>query len=405
MGVESGAVDPTRRRATLGTGGAVHFVHDGLSDSLYVLFPLWAEAFGISHAQVGVLKMGFSGGLSAFQLPAGFLAERWGERVVLALGTVVAGLGFVLLGFAGGIIGLLLCLLLTGLASGVQHPLASSVVSRAYERGPRRAALGAYNFAGDLGKVAVPPLVAALAVTVGWRTGVLSYGLAVVAAGLAVYLLLRRFGAGGPAALATEMGEGHPPGGWGLRDRRGFATLSAIGVIDSAVRTPFLTFVPFLLIAKGAEVGAVGFALALIFAGGAAGKLLCGLAADRVGIVRTVVLTEIATGAGILLLVALPLGWALALLPLVGLALNGTSSVLYGTVGDFVDAERRSRAFGLFYTLGIGAGALAPVAFGVLSDYSGIETTLSVVGCVAFLTLPLCRILRPSLAAVGAERG
>jgi MFS family permease len=405
MGVEPGAVDPTRRRATLGTGGAVHFVHDGLSDSLYVLFPLWAEAFGISHAQVGVLKMAFSGGLSAFQLPAGFLAERWGERILLALGTAVAGLGFVFLGLAGGFAGLLLCLLLTGLASGVQHPLASSVVSRAYETGPRRAALGAYNFAGDLGKVAVPPLVAALAVAIGWRAGAMSYGLAAMAAGLAIYLMLRGLGAGGPVAAPAEPAQGLRAGGWGLRDRRGFAVLSAIGVIDSAVRTPFLTFVPFLLIAKGAEVGAVGFALALIFAGGAAGKLLCGLAAERVGIVRTVVLTEIATGAGILLLVMLPLGWALALLPLVGLALNGTSSVLYGTVGDFVEAERRPRAFGLFYTLGIGAGALAPVAFGVLSDQSGIETTLLVLGCVVFLTLPLCQILRPSLAAVGAERG
>ncbi len=405
MGCESGTVNPKQRRATLGTGGGVHFVHDGLSDSLYVLFPLWVEAFGISHTQVGFLKMAFSGALSAFQLPAGFLAERWGERVVLALGTVVAGLGFVLLGFAGGLVTLLLCLLLTGLGSGVQHPLASSVVSRAYDTGPRRAALGTYNFAGDLGKVAVPPVIAALAVTVGWRAGAMSYGLIVAAAGLAVYLLLLRLGAGGPAATATNPADRPALAGWGLRDRRGFAALSAIGVIDSAVRTPFLTFVPFLLIAKGAEVETVGFALALIFAGGAAGKLLCGLAAERVGIVRTVVLTEVATGAGILLLVMLPLGWALALLPLVGLALNGTSSVLYGTVGDFVEAERRSRAFGLFYTLGIGAGALAPVAFGLLSDQSGIETTLAVLGCVALLTLPLCQILRPSIAAVAAERG
>jgi MFS family permease len=402
MGVETAAVGLARRRATLGTGGAAHFVHDGLSDSLYVLLPLWVQGFGISHAQVGLLKMAFSGGLSAFQLPAGFLAERWGERILLGLGTAVAGLGFVLLGFAGGFAGLLFCLLLTGLASGVQHPLASSVVSKAYDGGPRRAALGTYNFAGDLGKVAVPPLIAALAVAVGWRTGAVSYGLAVMVAGLALYLMLRRLGAGGPVAALAETADRPRPGGWGLRDRRGFAALSAIGVVDSAVRTPFLTFVPFLLIAKGAQVEAVGFALALIFAGGAAGKLLCGLAAERVGILRTVVLTEVATGAGILVLVFLPLGWALALLPLVGAALNGTSSVLYGTVGDFVDAERRSRAFGLFYTLGIGAGALSPVIFGVLSDFSGVEAALSVLGCVVFLTLPLCLVLRPSLAAAGA---
>jgi hypothetical protein len=50
-------------------------------------------------------------------------------------------------------------LLVAGLGSGVQHPLASSLVSRAYETGPRRAALGTYNFAGDLGKIAVPAAV------------------------------------------------------------------------------------------------------------------------------------------------------------------------------------------------------------------------------------------------------
>jgi MFS family permease len=401
MGVETAAVGLSRRRATLGTGGAAHFVHDGLADSLYVLLPLWAESFGLSHAQVGALKMAFSGGLSAFQLPAGLLAERWGERIVLALGTAVAGLGLVLLGGAEGFAVLLLCLLLTGLGSGVQHPLASSIVSGVYDDGPRRAALGVYNFAGDLGKVAVPPLIAVLAVAVGWRAGAVSYGLAVMAAGLGLYLLLKRLGAGAPAAPLVAPVATPSPTGWGLRDRRGFAVLSAISVVDSAVRTAFLTFVPFLLIAKGARLEAVGFALALIFAGGAAGKLVCGLAAERVGILRTVVLTEVATTAGICVLVFLPLGWALALLPIIGAALNGTSSVLYGTVGDFVAADRRSRAFGLFYTLGIGAGALSPVAFGLLSDHSGLEATLLTLGCLAVLTLPLCQVLRPSLAAAG----
>ena len=142
-------------------------------------------------------------------------------------------------------------------------------------------------------------------------------------------------------------------------------------------RTSFLTFLPFLLIAKGAQVEAVGFALALVFAGGAAGKLLCGLVAERVGIIRTVVITEVMTGAGMLVLVVLPLGWALALLPVIGLALNGTSSVLYGTIADFTERERQARAFGLFYTLGIGAGALAPPLFGGISDMTGVAAAVS----------------------------
>ena len=393
-----------RARATLAASGTAHFIHDGFTDSLYVLLPLWTQDFGLSLAQVGALKGLFSGALACFQVPAALLAERWGERRLLALGTLAAGLGYVVLGFAGSFLGLALCLLFIGLGAGVQHPLASSVVSSAYGSGGRRAALGIYNFTGDLGKVAVPALVAAGAAAFGWRAGSMTLGVAGMLVAAVIFLALRRLGAGGvPAKPVTQENVPRTTGwglqAWGITNRPGFRALSAIGVIDSTTRTGFLTFVPFLLIAKGAPLESVGFALALIFAGGAAGKLLCGLLAERVGIIRSVVLTEIMTGGGILLLLALPLWPALALLPLVGLALNGTSSVLYGTLGDFVASERQSRAFGLFYTLGIGAGALAPMFYGLLSDFSGVPVTLALVALVTFTTIPLCyplaRAMRP----------
>lgn len=389
-----------RARATLATGGTAHFVHDGFSDGLYVLLPLWTEAFGLSLTQVGLLKTVFSGALAGFQLPAALMAERRGERILLAGGTVAIGLAFVLLGFAGGFWALAAGLLLAGLASGCQHPLASTLVSRAYALGSRRAALGTYNFTGDLGKIAVPFLLAAGAAAFGWRTSAVAAGLAGAVVGFFVYFALHRLGAGAPSGRPEAEAVAAPKvKGWGITNRGGFRALSAIGMIDSATRTGFLTFVPFLLIAKGAAVETVGFALALIFAGGAAGKLGCGLLAERFGIIRTVVATEVMTGAGILALLALPLVPALALLPLVGLALNGTSSVLYGTVADFVDPQRQSRAFGLFYTLGTGASALAPSVFGLLSDQAGVPLTLAVVAALAFATLPLCQVLSLVLRA------
>jgi hypothetical protein len=82
--------------------------------------------------------------------------------------------------------------------------------------------------------------------------------------------------------------------GWGIRDSRGFSALCAIGMVDNATRTGFLTFMPFMLMSKELTVGGVGLAFSLVFIGGAAGKFVCGLAADRVGVIRTVVLTEAA---------------------------------------------------------------------------------------------------------------
>ena len=93
-----------RRHAkrTLTTCCTAHTVHDGLSDVTYVLLPLLAQTFGLSLAQVGMIRSAHRVAMAAFQIPAGLFAERFGERNLLALGTAIAGAAFVALGYASG---------------------------------------------------------------------------------------------------------------------------------------------------------------------------------------------------------------------------------------------------------------------------------------------------------------
>jgi FSR family fosmidomycin resistance protein-like MFS transporter len=403
-GAASGT-DIKKRRGTLGIGSGAHFMHDGFADMLYLLLPVWQAEFALSLTQVGFLRTAYSGAMALLQVPAGMLAERWGERILLSAGTVVTGLAYLSLGSTGGHLTLLAVLMVGGAGSTVQHALCSSLISKAYEHGPRREALGFYNFAGDLGKVAVPFLVAMVVSGFGWRWATTGVGVLGVVSGIVAYLLLSALGAGArpEMAAATQSTKNKPvlqTRDWGITDRSGFAALSAIGILDGAARSGFLTFLPFLLISKGAEVETIGVALALTFAGGATGKFICGLLAARLGIIRMVISTEALTGIGIALVLPLPLYWAMALLPVIGMGLNGTSSVLYGTVSDFVRPGRRARGFGLFYTLAIGGGASAPVLFGLLSDFSSVEVTLKVVALVALATIPICRFLVKPLARV-----
>jgi MFS family permease len=386
-----------RSRAVLGAASGIHFLHDGFSEILYVFLPLWAREFGLSFAQVGLIRSVYTGGMSAFQIPAGFLAERWGERRLLALGTGVTAVGFIAAGWAGGFVPLLLLLLAAGLGSSVQHPLSSSLVSKAYETGNRRTALGTYNFSGDVGKTGVAAAIGLLAGLIGWRAAGAAYGVLGLAAALAILPLLTRLGAGAPEARAAAGERG--VSGWGIRDGRGFSALCAIGMVDNATRTGFLTFMPFVLLGKGLGVGGVGLAFALVFMGGATGKFVCGLVADRFGVIRTVVLTEVATTLLILTMVTSPLPLAMGVLVPLGIALNGTSSVLYGTVADLVSSQRRSRAYALYYSLTIGASALAPTVWGVVSDRAGVSSTLTLVGLVVLVTVPLCLMLRAAVAA------
>jgi len=385
------------------TIAAVHFIHDGYADLVYVLLPLWASEFSLTFAQVGIIRTAYSGGMALFQIPAGLIAERTGERGVLVIGTLVTAAGFIVAGTVGGFMSLLLVLLAAGLGSGVQHPLASSIVSQAYETGGRRTALGTYNFSGDLGKVAVPAAVAFVAAAYGtWRVPAMLYGVVGLGAAVVMWLLLARLGVGKRPPHREVAERAAAGGGWGIRDPRAFQALTLIGMIDNATRSPFLTFLPFLLIEfKGATLAGVGVAMSLLFAGGAVGKFVCGVMAERVGILRTVIVTEAATTLGIIAVLASPLHLAYAVLVPLGIALNGTSSVLYGTVAELVTPERRSRAYGLYYTVSIATSAIAPTLYGVLSDAVGIRTTLTVVGLVALATIPLCLLLRSAVSVGG----
>ena len=143
----------------------------------------------------------------------------------------------------------------------------------------------------------------------------------------------------------------------------------------------------------------MGLGLALVFTGGAAGKAACGWLGARLGLLRTVLLTEGGTAALILAVLALPLLPALAVLPVLGTMLNGTSSVLYGTVPELRAGTREESAFALFYTGVIGSGAIAPVGFGVLGDAAGPAWATVATAATALATLPLAALLAPRLAA------
>ena len=93
----------TDERRALGVACGAHALHDGYTDLIYVMLPIWQHEFGLGFAALGLMKTVFSGTLAGFQIPSGFLAERFGTPIVLALGTALAGIGYCLAGFSSGV--------------------------------------------------------------------------------------------------------------------------------------------------------------------------------------------------------------------------------------------------------------------------------------------------------------
>jgi MFS transporter, FSR family, fosmidomycin resistance protein len=385
--------DKREERRAAAVACSAHALHDGYTDLIYVMLPIWQTEFGLGYAELGLLRGLFSGTMAGFQIPSGLIAERLGTAPVLALGTALAGAGYCLAGASAGFGLLVVALFIGGLGASVQHPLASSLMARAFS-GPRSMkALGAYNFSGDIGKMTVPAAASLLLLAMSWRPALALLGGLGLLAALAIPVVTPRYG-DDAASQSARQGVGTAPG---ASHRFAFAVLLSIGVLDSATRMGFLLFLPFVLTAKGASVPVVGLALTLVFAGGAAGKLVCAFVSARIGAIATVWLTEGLTALGIVALLPLGLEASLLLLPVIGVALNGTSSVLYGSVPDLVSTERRARAFSVFYTGTIGSGALAPVLYGVLGDALGVPSALIVVAAIVLLTLPLSLLLKPAL--------
>ena len=259
--------------------------------------------------------------------------------------------------------------------------------------------MGTFNFAGDVGKVTLPFLLAVLINFWGWRPAVFTLSLGGIVAGAVLWTLARKTKSDLPPLRTVER---HSEEGsrWGVTDRKGFSALLTIGIIDISTRTALLTFLPFLLIRKGIPAAQVGFALTLLFAGGAAGKFGCGVLAEWIGIIPMVVATEVLTTAGILALFAVPGPATWFLLPLVGIFLNGTSSVLYATVAEIISPSGRSRGYGLYYAITLTSGAIAPVIYGFVTDSLGLSFTIICTGLMALFTLPLSRYLaKPTIPA------
>lgn len=378
---------PSTASRSLWAACLAHALHDGYTDGLYAFLPVWQAQFGLSYAALALVRALYYGTMGGLQIPADRVLRGWSPRAALMLSTLLAAAGLLLMALPLGFGGLCAGLVVAGIGSSIQHPRGSMLVTDTFGAAARRP-LGIYNFSGDLGKAALPALVALLLPLMAWRP-VLGL-MALLGVGVLAALATMAPGTPGarPAPTTTTTAAG--------RGRAGFRILATIGALDTATRMGYLLFLPFLVHVRGGGSPAVGLALALLFLGGAFGKFAFGWLGERLGVVRCVMLSEAVTALLIAATLATPLTATLVLLPLLGMFLNGTSSVLYGTVPELSDGDT-GRSFAIFYTSVIGAGGIAPILYGAIADYGNRTVALLATAATAAAILPLVRALGPHL--------
>ena len=377
----------------------MHATQDGLTSTVYVLLPILAQSLGLGYAQVGIIRAVYSGMMWLLEIPAGILSERFGEQRLLVFGLITAGLGYGILSTADSYYGVLFALLIAGTGAAFQHSLSSALISRVYDGPSGRVALGTYNASGDTGKLLFTGVASLLfGVGIVWQEVVSGYGILALLVAAVLWLGLRRLRSTGAVSMSTR--NPNTATGWGIRDRSGFRWLAAIVFLDIAVQDGFLVFVAFLMIEKNIPAGLAAFAVVATLAGGVIGKYACGHLSAHMGVVRSLFLVEVFTAAGIVGVILLPPVAAFCLLPLVGIVLQGSSTITYGSVSLFVEEARQSRGFALIYSMANGAAVVGPVGFGIISDFYSVGTAVAIMAAVTLLPLGMCMQLQGGLNRV-----
>ena len=329
------------------------------------------ESWQMSAARAGLIQGGFTAAFALSLLLSSLLCDRIGAKRIFGLASAAsaaAALFFAL--FARSFETGLLALFLVGMTQGGTYTPAIMLVSANSDPARKSAAIGWVLAGMSIGYVISIFLSTTLQTRFGYQAAFLvTAAITLFGWGLAVFSV--KNAQEGQIAQVTAGGEFSA----GMRRRARLLTLGYIG--HSWELLGMWAWVPAFLAAAALAQGSISAlelglwtALALHLSGFFS-SFLSGYAADRFG-ARPVLIAFALLGC----LCSAVIGWLpglslpilLALVAVYGFATIGDSAVLSSAMTDAVPAQHLGKVLGLRSVLGIGAGALAPVLFGLSLD-------------------------------------
>ena len=357
-----------------------HLAADFASGSVPALIPFLTDRFHLGYALAALLLLAVTLASSVVQPFFGLWSDRRGALWLIPGGVALAAVGIGAAAVSPTYPVVVLLVLVGGLGVAAFHPEGARYA--AYASGERRAAgMSYFNIGGNAGYALGAFVTGQLVVWLG-----LVGGLVAMAPAAAIALGLARVAPRltplrtAPRAAALETGED---------DRRAMALLGAVIGLRSVAWFTLLAFVPLWQVAHGHSAAEGNRLLFLMLLAGALGTLLIGAVADRIGLRRTLVLTQAAVGPLVIVFV-----WVGGVVGVVALMLVGISVV--GTLGVTMVLSHRylprhvGMASGLSVGLAMGVGGIAAVVLGAVADTVDLRAALTICAAAPVLGVFVC---------------
>jgi MFS family permease len=354
------------------------------------------ESLDLEFAGVGFVGMASYMAFGFGALPAGFLSDKLGPRMLLVLCLAGTTLASVILFVLTTPVGVVIALVLLGLFASMYHPAGLSLLSNSVSEVGK--ALGIHGMAGTLGVAVAPVIAGTVTARYGWTYSYLTLG---VVGGVLLLVLIGNLGFHReqlPEAPKADTGSGKRTG-----LGRNLILIYTIGAIYGLIYRGIMTFFPSYLSQKVAFIGDDVRRLGLVSSGilviSIIGPLVGGyLASGRGRLERNLLMVFIMlallsvgfyfTGGVALILVTAP----------TVLLIFGFQPIQNTLIAESSHSARRGAVYGINYMVGFGIGAFASGIGGVFGDRFGIES-------IFLLMLGLCAVAISLVLVLMSVRG
>jgi sugar phosphate permease len=372
----------------LGTGAQAAYSATFLG--IPVLAPALRAEYGLTLPEIGLVIATANIGSIVTLLPWGLLADRVGERVILAIGLTGAAVALTAAAFAPSFGALLAALTIAGAAGASVNAASGRAVMGWFRYEERGFALGIRQTAVPIGGVAVALALPPIADAWGVRGGLVALAIACFVTAMAGLMGLRE-----APRHHEELGDlAHP-----LRDRR-IWRLSVGSAMLVAAQASILGFVIlFLHGERGLSTATAAGVFAVMHVLGAVLRIGTGRWSDHVR-ARIAPLRQLALALSIALLVTAVLTEALLALLIPALVVAGALSLSWNALSFTAAAElagraRSGAAIGFQQTaLAVSYAATAPVFAAIVDAGSwrlgfGLAAVMPLAGAVLLRRLAL----------------
>ena len=356
------------------------------------LLPFIRNEFKLDYTQSSLVTSSFNFSNGIGQLPAGWLADHIGQRILITVGICGVAAAGLLVGLSHSYIVMIAFLVLMGVVAGGYHPAAAPLISSLVKPNKRGQALGLHQIGGTASFFVAPLIAAVIAAIWGWHSVFIVLAVPTMALGIVCFFVLGRRASSikiDKAMAASYDKESQPRRRWHNLVVFMILTVFAWGTANSI--SPFIPL--YLVDHFGVSPATAASLTAISASAGLWASPLGGYLSDRVGRIPIILATSLMGGVFVYTwnVVSYGLG-VFALLFFMGINSYLRMPVAESYIMGQTTAGRRSTIYGIYYFAQTETGVVFAPLMGRLIDSAGFQIGFTVASAIAIAVTLICSV-------------